>query len=182
LFPKRKILWEPEPDPVLIPEAPVQVLTLDQALTDPFGLEPKAPEQPSFPETPSKNGHRIMKVRDLLVPEKDLIRDRLFLPNNGVIEKDLCVKFKVQSLPDAVSIFQVTGYVTCLHGMVARGTLRVRDQRLYENHIKAHRCLWLTYNSPKYAAMRNRVTATPQQPRMIEPQFEAVPAGRRKVA
>ena len=172
MFPKRKILWEPEPDPVLIPEAPVQVLT----------LEPQATEQPSPPETPSKNGHRIMKVRDLLVPEKDLIRDRLFLPNNGVIEKDLCVWFKAHNLPDEVSIFQVTGYVTCLHGMVARGTLRVRDQRLYENHIKAHRCLWLTYNSPKYAAMRNRVTATPQQPRMIGPQFEAVPAGRRKVA
>jgi hypothetical protein len=173
LFPKRKILWEPEPDPVLIPEAPVQVLPEDPPV---WALKPEV-----F-RTPSKNGHRIMKVRNLLVPEKDLIRDRLFLPNNGVIGKDLCVRFKVQSLPNEVSIFQVTGYVACLHGMIARGTLRVRDQRSYEDHIKAHRYLWLTYNSPKYAAMRNRVTATPQQPRMIEPQFEAVPAGRRKVA
>jgi hypothetical protein len=165
----RKIIWTPEPEPV-IPE-PVVVAVLDPPVV-------RVTESPPG-KTPSKNGHKSLKIRDLFEPEKDKIKNELFIPNNGIIERDLCVTFKRQHMPEEVTIFQVTGYVTTLHGQVAKGVFRLRNQRAYEAAIEKHRALWNTYNTPKYIERRNRAQTHPPQPRMLpQPQFETLTSRR----
>jgi hypothetical protein len=164
---KRKILWDPNPELFASVTA-----TITSGLED---LE-KDLDQGIGKVHRSGNGHKILKVRDLQIHEKNTIETQLFIPNNGQITADLCVEFKTQKLPGEVSIFQVTGYVTCLHGKVARGKLRVGDIRSYENFIKAHRSLWKTYDSDRYKAMRDRAT------QHRTPQFAAYPATRRKIS
>jgi len=174
---KRTIIWTPKPEPEVIPE-PVAVAILESPQVE---TTESPPARNTMNRAPA-NGHMSLKKRELFEPEKSLIKNVLFLPNNGIIKPDLCVAFKRQHMPVEVTIFQVTGYVTTLHGQVARGIIRLRDQRTYEANIKARRKLWGTYNTPRYIAMREKAEAQPpQRPRMIEPQYEIVPS-RRKVA
>jgi hypothetical protein len=157
----RRILWEPEP----IEMAPA------------FWVAPVVPPPPVIvvPDTPSGNGHKRMKIRDLEQHEKDKIETLLFVPSNGQIYPDMCVQFKATKLPAEVAIFQVTGYVTALHGRVARGKLHVRNAGAYETFIRNHRALWRTYDSPRYKAMREQALPVNQH---RTPRFAAVSTRR----
>lgn len=106
-------------------------------------------------QTRSGNGHKKEKVRDLDEPEKHAIL-MWFVRLNGCIGKDACVSFKRDYLDPVVKIFQVTGYVTSLHGQVRRGQLVLSDMPTYETFLLSHRNLWASYSSAKYVALRNR--------------------------
>lgn len=104
----------------------------------------------------SGNGHKSEKTRALSDMEKDHIR-RFFEAVNGQIRPDACVKLhgSLVSLgsPD-ISIFQVTGFVTYLHGQAMQGLVTIRDFNRYQTYLQSHRALWAKYNSPRYMAMR----------------------------
>ena len=102
----------------------------------------------------ASNGHKSQKVRNLTEGERELIRRKLFMPANGMIGPDSCVKFKAANLPAEITIFQVTGCIVNLHRQVAQGQLELRDMNAYVKFIRSHRNLWKTYDSPKYKAMR----------------------------
>lgn len=113
---------------------------------------------PTMPvsQTRNGNGHKKEKVRDLYDAEKDRILE-WFKRLNGCIGKDACVSFKRDYFSDVVKIFQVTGYVTSLHGKVRRGQLVLSDMPMYETFLLSHRTLWASYSSAKYVALRNRM-------------------------
>jgi len=104
--------------------------------------------------TTVSNGHKSQKVRDITEGERELIRRKLFMPANGMIGPDACVKFKAANFPAEITIFQVTGCIVSLHRQVAQGRLELRDMEAYVKFIRSHRNLWKTYDSPKYQAMR----------------------------
>lgn len=108
----------------------------------------------------SGNGHQKLKQRDLYDSEKDLIRTE-FLMLNGQIHEDACKPIH-KVIADGlaahngvpISIAQVTGFVTYLHGKVAEGVLAVRDHDAYLKQLMGHRARWALYNSDKYKALR----------------------------
>jgi hypothetical protein len=104
------------------------------------------------------NGHKSLKQRSLLDPERDDIRAE-FLSLNGQIDEDACVRLKANKMPKEVAIFQVTGFMTHLHMKVAAGELKVRDLDAYLNFLQGHRDMWARYNSPKYQALRTAAAA-----------------------
>jgi hypothetical protein len=126
-----------------------------------------APVDPSIPAVArprNGNGHKKEKIRSLLDGEKDFIRTN-FAALNGQIKDDVCVEMKQNAaIGTEVGIFQVTGFVTYLHGRVAAGELILNDLPAYLEFIKGHRDLWARYNSPKYAAMRSNVASRTPQP------------------
>jgi hypothetical protein len=105
----------------------------------------------------SGNGHKIAKVRSLSDHEKNRIRV-FFQAVNGEIRPDSCTRLwqSMVQEPDSkdISVFQVTGFVTYLHGQVMGGVDTVRNLPRYLAYLQTHREMWLKYNSPKYAAMR----------------------------
>lgn len=107
------------------------------------------------------NGHKSQKIRDLTEKEKELIQKKLFMPANGMIGADACVKFRAKYFPAEVTIFQITGCIVSLHRKVAQGLLNLRDMSAYEKFIRSHRNLWKTYDSPRYQAMRKTRPADP---------------------
>lgn len=110
------------------------------------------PTPTQFVAKRSGNGHKIAKIRSLYGNEKDTIKAE-FLNMNGQIAEDAC-KLVHARLGNEVSIFQVTGFVTYLHSMIAGGSLEVRDMASYLTFLQGHRNLWAKWNSPKYQAMR----------------------------
>ena len=100
----------------------------------------------------SGNGHKSLKVRGLDDAEKDKIR-RFFLAYNGEIKPDACVSLHKTMSPD-LAIFQITGFVTYLHGECRKGLVPLRNYARYETYLQSHRDQWATYNSPRYIAMR----------------------------
>ena len=114
------------------------------------------PDHMSQTQARNGNGHKKEKIRDLNESEKNTILD-WFKRLNGCIGKDACVSFKRDYFGPVVKIFQVTGYVTSLHGQVRRGKLVLRDMPMYETFLLSHRTLWASYNSAKYVALRNRI-------------------------
>ena len=110
----------------------------------------------------SGNGHKIAKVRSLNDDEKNHIR-RYFQAVNGEIRPDSCVALR-NAMPtkSEISIFQVTGFVTYLHGEVMAGLATVRNLPRYLAYLQSHRAMWAKYNSPKYAAMRLKNHCTEQ--------------------
>ena len=110
----------------------------------------------------SGNGHKIAKVRSLNDDEKNHIR-RYFQAVNGEIRPDSCVALR-NAMPTKaeISIFQVTGFVTYLHGEVMAGLATVRNLPRYLAYLQSHRAMWAKYNSPKYAAMRLKNHCTEQ--------------------
>jgi len=130
-------------------------------------LERPAPLDTSTPAVArprNGNGHKKEKIRSLLDAEKDFIRTN-FSALNGQIKDDVCVEMKQNvAIGAEVGIFQVTGFVTYLHGRVAAGELILNDLPAYLEFIKGHRDLWARYNSPKYAAMRSNVASRVPQP------------------
>jgi len=156
---KRKILWQPNPEPDLVAEV-IAVETPPPVQTQPVAETPVPVRtrrvRPAQDPVPAQggNGHKVLKRRELKDDEKDKIENKLFIAFNGQIGSDLCVEFKTRHMPDAVSIFQITGYVTALHIKVARGLLRVPRPASYETFIREHRTLWRTYDSEKYRSMR----------------------------
>jgi hypothetical protein len=104
----------------------------------------------------SGNGHKAAKLRGLDDNEKSHIR-RFFQAVNGEIRPDACVKLhNSMTTKSEISIFQITGFVTYLHGQVMAGLETVRDLNRYMTYLQSHRNMWAKYNSPKYAAMRAR--------------------------
>ena len=98
------------------------------------------------------NGHKSLKIRDLEDGERDLIR-AAFMAINGQITEDACKPIHAR-IDQVISIAQVTGFVSYLHGQVMGGAFKVRDMDSYMTFLQSHRDLWATYNSPKYVAMR----------------------------
>ena len=111
-----------------------------------------SPVAPIVNQKRSGNGHVAAKKRDLDSTEKDRVRQE-FLNLNGQIAQDACLPMLKQCGSEA-TIFQVTGFVTYLHRLVAMGKLLVTDQQAYETYLQGHRKLWETYNSLKYRTMR----------------------------
>ena len=93
----------------------------------------------------SKNGHVAMKKRDLADAEKDMIRSK-FMELDGQIYDDACLPIQKQ-MDSAVTIFQVVGFVSFLHGQVARGLIRLRDAGAYETMLMQHRAKYAAYAS-----------------------------------
>jgi hypothetical protein len=141
---------------------PAQIVVDSDSATDNTGIPYPKPEDeitaqdeatsvPSasaFVKKRSGNGHKVAKIRSLYGNEKDTIRAE-FLNLNGQIAEDACKPIH-DSLDKDVSIFQVTGFVTYLHSMIAGGSLEVRDMPAYLSFLQGHRGLWAKYNSPKY--------------------------------
>jgi hypothetical protein len=117
-----------------------------------------APSTPATAKPRNGNGHKSLKQRSLLDPERDDIRAE-FLSLNGQIDEDACVRLKANKMPKEVAIFQVTGFMTHLHMKVAAGELKVRDLDAYLNFLQGHRDMWARYNSPKYQALRAAAVA-----------------------
>jgi hypothetical protein len=168
---RRKILWDPEPvASATVTETPTQtVVTIEATI-------PSAPTRrvrPAQTKT-SGNGHTAAKTRELEEFERNKIETKLFIPNNGQIENDMCVEFKMKHLPDDVTIFQVTGYVTALHGRVRNGKLHLRNMEAYERFLRAHQSLWRTYESARYQNMKK----LPPVNRHRKPRFAAVSSHR----
>jgi hypothetical protein len=139
--------------------APDDPATDNTGIPYPKKSEPKVetkvepvPTPTQFVAKRSGNGHKIAKIRSLYGSEKDTIKAE-FLNMNGQIAEDAC-KFIHARLGNEVSIFQVTGFVTYLHSMIAGGSLEVRDMASYLTFLQGHRNLWAKWNSPKYQAMR----------------------------
>jgi RNA polymerase sigma factor (sigma-70 family) len=107
------------------------------------------------PKVLSGNNHRISKVRDLTVNEKNRIRNELFIPANGMISSDACVAFKAKMSVD-VTIFQITGQIVSLHRKVAKGEIILRRLDAYNRYLDNRRKLWASYDSPRYRKMRDR--------------------------
>ena len=102
------------------------------------------------------NGHKSLKIRGLEDGERDLIRAE-FMNLNGQIYEDACKPIH-SKIDQVISIAQVTGFISYLHGQVIGGVWQVRDMDAYMTFLQSHRDLWATYNSPKYVAMRARNT------------------------
>ena len=100
------------------------------------------------------NNHKKEKKRPLSVGEKSLILVE-FLNQNGQISHDALLKIK--SHMPGISIFQVTGWVVCLHSRVREGLLPIRDFGAYEEFMRDRRMEWATWNSPKYNNLRNQM-------------------------
>jgi hypothetical protein len=110
----------------------------------------------------SGNGHKTAKVRDLNDDEKNHIR-RFFQAVNGEIRPDACVALRnSMTTKSEISIFQVTGFVTYMHGEIMAGLATVRNLPRYLAYLQSHRAMWAKYNSPKYAAMRLQNHCTEQ--------------------
>jgi hypothetical protein len=167
---KRKILWEPPPVEVPISPNP-----------SPDVVATVSEEIKVFVESKRKykrvgNGHKSEKTRDLFDFERDLIRNDLFLPKNGMIEVDDCVAFRIERIHDpagnstfnAIAIFQVTGYVSVLHTYVAEGRLMLKDICAYEEWMcTKYGKLWARYNHPLYVTARmanKKAVAQGQEP------------------
>lgn len=152
---RRRIRLEGILSDVLI-EAPNSTILVDTQLdflpTSPVTRENVA----SLTRVRNGNGHKKEKVRDLYDSEKAKIQ-AWFELLNGCIAPDACVEFK-KNLDDDVKIFQITGYVTALHGTVKRGLIVLRNMEVYETYLRGHRNLWTSYNSPKYVALRERLS------------------------
>jgi len=176
---KRKIRWADDTAPEAVAvETPVQtsILAENGVPVPPTNVTRTAPTGPRrrirVGTVPSRsgNGHVVAKTRDLTEHEQNKIETRLFLQNNGEIKSDLCVEFKTRHMSSDVSIFQVTGYVTALHGRVARGKLHLSNLAAYETFIRQHRTLWRTYDSERYRSMRRLPPANQHR----RPRFAAV--------
>lgn len=115
------------------------------------------PTPTQFVAKRSGNGHKVNKIRSLYGNEKDTIRAE-FLNLNGQIAEDASKPIHA-GLSKEVSIFQVTGFITYLHSLIAGGALEVRDMPAYLTFLQGHRGLWAKYNSPKYQAMRAAAAA-----------------------
>ena len=176
---RRKILWDPEPvAEVTVTETSTQTVVTATIEASP-NVTRNAPTGPrrrirTAHAKTSGNGHVVAKTRDLKEFERTKIETKLFIPNNGQIKNDMCVEFKMKHLPDDVTIFQVTGYVTALHGKVARGKLHLQNMATYEAFIRQHRTLWRTYDSERYRSMRRLPPANQHR----RPRFAAVSAHR----
>ena len=177
---KRKIIWDNSEQTVnSVSEALSDIAvhieqTVSPALTNAVAESKRRRIRTVPAPTRSGNGHKALKTRDLESLEKNKIETKLFIPNNGCIGPDMCVEFKMKHLPDDVAIFQITGYVTALHGKVARGKMHLQNMEAYETFIRTHRSLWRTFDSPKYRSMR----ALPPVNRHRQPRFAAVSAHR----
>ncbi|MCX5884350.1 MAG: hypothetical protein NT096_00295 [Proteobacteria bacterium] len=142
---------DPVTDNTGIPYHPISYPQPEQVLPGQGENDP-VPSASAFVKARSGNGHKVAKIRSLFGNEKDTIRSE-FLNLNGQISEDACKPIHA-SLDKEVSIFQVTGFVTYLHSLIAGGALEVRDMPAYLNFIQGHRALWAKWNSPKYQAMR----------------------------
>ncbi|MEM4251329.1 MAG: hypothetical protein QW828_05815, partial [Candidatus Bathyarchaeia archaeon] len=140
---RRRIIWEKDSESS--EQIVVQVKSNQVTVTGPD-------HQKVVVRGKSGNGHKIAKKRALNDSERTKIR-KFFWKKNGIIEED-----ELKNLCDDVSIFQVTGYVSLLHRLVASGTMKLPDQKIYEKHILERRNLWATYDSPKYKALRSMLT------------------------
>lgn len=166
---RRKILWDNSTATVV--ETPNVSKVLAQVAS---AIETATKRKIRAAPVQSGNGHKAEKKRDLEVFEKNKIETKLFIPNNGQIGPDMCVEFKMKHLPDDVAIFQVTGYVTALHGKVRKGKLHLRNMDAYEKFLREHQALWRTYDSPRYREMRR----LPPVNQHRKPRFAAVATHR----
>jgi hypothetical protein len=103
----------------------------------------------------SGNGHARARKRSLTEMERNCIR-KFFVAKNGVLANDDCTKLH-KLMGDGATVFQVTGFVTSLHGEVRRGSLKLSNIKAYESHLRQRRTLWATYDSPRYKAMRAKL-------------------------
>ena len=167
-------IWESSTAPVPdTPAGPELVMTP----TGPVAWQPRAYKKREG------NGHKKLKVRDLLGPEKDSIRS-FFLFKNGMIGNDDCVGFKLQMVAE-VAIFQITGFVSYLHCQVAEGIITLQDLIKYEGWMRAkyHDTLWARYNYKIYMDIRTQnqaLIAAGQAPtakvsKNYKPKFAAFP-------
>ncbi len=166
--PKRKIIWEPEPDKPAPP--PVQALPTLPAIDHQKEFMLPANETAIVVESKraykkrAGNGHKSEKIRDLFDFEKDVIKEDLFLPKNGQIDNDDCVAFRDNAIKgivgklsafNEIAIFQITGYVSVLHTQVAEGRLMVDDICAYEEWMRTkYGRLWARYNQRLFTVAR----------------------------
>jgi hypothetical protein len=156
---RRKILWDKDN---MVAEVPCQAPSPTQAppqIHIDAGNGTTIVVEPKVPRTYKKrtgNGHTKAKIRDLTDPERDCMRNHLFLPKNGQIDNDDCVTFRHNALPSEVAIFQVTGYISVLHTEVAEGRTAVQDLVAYEQWMreKYNGTLWARYINPNFSLVR----------------------------
>lgn len=104
------------------------------------------------PTVKNGNNHKVAKKRPLTTLERNMIRER-FIVQNGQFERYEAAALRTQ-LNQSVSIFQVTGYITTLHGEVSKGNLTLGNRSAYDRFIESHRRHWRTYKGKKYDKMR----------------------------
>ena len=152
---RRKIRWEPAPVPVSLP-------TID-AQSD-FVIESKIDGAPTLHVQTKRsykkrvgNGHKSVKVRNLIDTERFVLKHELFVPKNGQINDDDCVDFKQQRKWEDVGIFQITGFISVLHTDVASGLLQVDNLIAYEQWMRTKygETLWARYNLQLYVKARS---------------------------
>ena len=175
---KRRVLWDPaeqinEEGPV-IQQAPLTLEQFQASLPGPevigIGSEPvpaiaakvqgKAvviePKTTRAYKQREGNGHKIGKVRGLINPERDRMRE-FFINHNGQIGDDDCVNNKTFFVASDVTIFQVTGFISVLHNDVAEGQIQLKDLPSYEQWMRAkYGGLWARYNNPMYVTVRKQ--------------------------
>lgn len=163
-YARRKIRWNPDPEPVVAIEAKPSPVPQT-------GLVPPPPKPAR-----AGNGHKSVKVRNLDGNEKDVIRT-IFIKEGGTAADDRWVSLH-KTFEHVVGIFQVTGFVSYLHREVAMGKLTFFGIRMskYEAFMKTRRNLWATYNSPKYRAMRAEAQTAIASP---DPKFASGFPGRK---
>lgn len=165
---KRKVLWDPTEQineegpvsnqaPLAPPEIPIPVSPPIQTIVpDVQGkavvIEPKTTRAYKQREG---NGHKAQKVRNLINPERDRMRE-FFISHNGEINDDDCVKNKTFFVASDITIFQVTGFISVLHNDVAEGQIQLKDLPSYEAWMRTkYGGLWARYNNPMYVTVRN---------------------------
>jgi hypothetical protein len=158
---KRKIRWEPA---VIEEPAPLpQTSVLDIDAQSDFVIESKIDGASTLYVQTKRaykkrvgNGHKSVKVRNLIDTERYVLRNELFIPKNGQIEDDDCVDFKQLRKWDDVGIFQITGFISVLHTDVASGLLQVDNLIAYEQWMRTKYggTLWARYNLQLYNKTR----------------------------
>ena len=134
--------------------------------------------------TTKTSNHAGVNFKRSLTEQEEVTIKVEFLKLNGIFEpnKKDCTRIR-NLIGGAVTVFQVTGYVTRLHKEVMSGELIVPNRATYLASLRSHRKHWLTYNGEKYNAMRAQVEATGRKPKFtVRVPGERSPIRRHRMA
>jgi hypothetical protein len=163
---RRKILWEPEPEPVVLAVVPVKMVA-EIKIQKPKVVLPIIPVK-----YPSGNGHKSLMTRELQDQDRTYIKE-MFLARSGCLnpKNKICTEW-AQYLN--LSVFQVTGYVSVLHKYIWTNKLELSplSKDIYFNWMRGQYKMWARYNSDKYKKYRDKEVPVPRpKPRYVHGVF-----------